>query len=268
MARDLPREVWLLRAILPIVWFAMPLFVGAWALVGGFVVDLAEGFFDLFILCSVTATIALWIVADVRARRELKRKGLGGEDVGRILHSAPPSRVSFWSRPHIAAILAPPTEGDRAMRADSAHEHFQSILRYADELSGPLRPLGTEAAAAGRQLLASIEDADREIAELARSLEGGEQERLTEKIAALEGADAAPLRTLLERELELIRGLSERIEEATELRSRRMEMLRTLSLHLAALRARSAESSDTGSMTDRVRALCDEITAQAVTSRV
>ena len=175
--------------------------------------------------------------------------------------------ISYWRRPHIAPALAQEAEEERTIRADSPHEHLQSILRCADELAGPLRPLGGEAAVAARQLLASIDDADREIAELARSLEAGEEERLTEKIAALGGADSAPLRTLLEKELELMRGLSERIEEAKEIRSRRMEMLRTLARHLAALRARSTEKADASPITDRVRTLCDEIAAQAGTQR-
>ncbi|HVS30585.1 MAG TPA: hypothetical protein VMS98_03925, partial [Thermoanaerobaculia bacterium] len=257
-------EVRLLRSILPLVWVALPIVVTAllyFANVSSQVVQ------NWFWVGSVATTLAVWIVASVRTRRELTRKGLTAEDLGRVMYSAPPSRVSYWQRPHIAAILAPATDEDRETRADSAHGHFQSILRYAGELSGALRPLGAEAAAAARQLLASIEDADREIAELARTLEAGEEERLNAKIAALQASDSAPLRTLYEKELELVRGLSERIEEAKEARNRRMEMLKTLALHLAALRARSAESPETSSVTDRVRALCDDIAAQAGAGR-
>ena len=255
----MPREVRLLRSIVPMV-FLGPTVIGVLDLA-----DVSEAAENTAWLGLLAMTIALWIVPSVRARRELRRKGIDGEDLGRVMRSVPPSRVSYWRRPHIAAILAPAAEGEQTTRADSPHEQLQSILRCADELSGPLRPLGAEAAAAARQLLASIEDADREITELARSLEAGEEERLSEKIAALEGADAAPLRTLLEKELELIQGLSERIEESKEIRSRRMEMLRTLSRHLAALRARSTEKADASPITDRVRALCEEIAAQAVT---
>lgn len=259
----LPREVRILRLILPFSLLIPVVVLLVWSrLVDRFESDRPM---EIVVVVTIAAMIAAWIFTDRRARRELKRKGVDGEDLNRLLHSVPPSRVSFWARPHIAAILAPASAGDRAKPADSAHEHFHSILRYAGELSGSLRPLGGEAAAAARQLLASIEDADREIAELARSIEGGELERLTVKIAALGSSDSAPLRTLYEKELELIRGLSERIEEAKELRSRRMEMLRTLSLHLAALRARSADTPDTSSVTDRVRALCDDIAAQAAT---
>jgi hypothetical protein len=207
---------------------------------------------------------ALWYVLMVRARRALQRQGLDAADAARVVLAVPPSRVSFWSRPHIAAVLAPAPWADVSRRADSPHDQLQSILRHADELSGSLRPLGAQAAAAARQLLVSIEHADRELAELARSLDAGEGERLAAKIEALGGA-SAPIRQLLEKQLELVRELQARIEEGREERNRRIEMLKTLALHLTSLRARAAEApGEVPSLSDRVRALCDEISGQAL----
>jgi tRNA A-37 threonylcarbamoyl transferase component Bud32 len=263
----LPREIRIVRGILPGIWVTTSVMLLVWFVALADMVD-SNRPLDILVLVIVTMAIAVWVIAGARGRRELERKGIEGEDLSRVLYSVPPSRVGFWSRPHIAEVLAPAEGADRAKRSDSPHAYLQSVLRFGNELPGPLRPLGGEAAVAARMLLASIEEVDREIAELARSLESGEQERLTAKIAALGGgADSAPLRTLLERELELIRGLAERVEEANETRNRRMEMLRSLSLHLADLRARSAESSDSSAVTDRVRALCDTIAAQAATER-
>jgi hypothetical protein len=266
----LPREVRIIRAVLPMIWVFMPMIIFPLHFVFEEVLGkpLATNIFATgAVILPLVATIVVWLVADTRVRRKLKHQGIRGEDLGRILHSVPPSRGSFWARPHIAAILEPGAESGRAPRADSTHEHLQSILRYADDLSGPLRHLGAEAASAARLLIASVEDADREIAELSLSLEAGEEERLSAKIAALASADSVPLRTLLQKELELIRGLAERMEEAKEIRSRRMEMLRTLSLHLSALRARSAETGEPGTVTDRVRALCDDIATLALPER-
>jgi hypothetical protein len=162
-------------------------------------------------------------------------------------------------------VLAPATRPEPSLRADTPHDQLQSILHHADELSGPLRPLGAQAASAGRQLLAAIEHADREIAELARNLEPGEEEWLADKIAALAPAaghadDYAPMRALLEKQLELTRGLAARLEEARASRNRRVEMLKTLALHVASLRARSAgTTTEVRSLSDSVRALCDDI---------
>ena len=224
--------------------------------------------FVLKIVVGMTVMLALWLIVTIRARRELRRKGLGAADTRRVMISMPPSRVNFWARPHIAAVLAPALRRETSRSSDSPHDQLQSILRLADELSGPFRPLGAQAAVAARQLVESIDHADRQIADLARNLEPGEAERLTEKIEAMavpaSGEDEyAPMRSLLEKQLELIRGLSDRIEVVKESRSRQLEMLKTLALHLASLRARVAETpSEVRMLSDSVRALCDDIAKQ------
>jgi chromosome segregation ATPase len=208
--------------------------------------------------------LGFWPVLMSRAQRALERQGLDPADARRVAFSVPPSRVSFWSRPHIAAVLSPAARVETARRADSPHDQLQSILRSADELSGPLRALGAQAAVAARQLLVSVEHADRELAELARSLEAGEEERLAARITAL-GDASAEIRALLEKQLELMRALSARIAEGREERNRRVEMLKTLALHLTSLRARAAEApSEVPSLSERVRALCDEIGGQTL----
>jgi hypothetical protein len=223
------------------------------------------------VMGAVTLVVSFcWPILRARALRELRRTGLGLADIHRVMMSVPPSRRGFWARPHIEAILAPAPRAEATRRSDSPHDHLQSILRHGEELSGPLRPLGAEAAVAARQMIAAIEHADREISELARNLEPGEEQRLADKIEALapvsgRGDENAPMRQLLEKQLELIRGLSGRVEEARAARSRRVEMLKTLNLHLASLRARSAETpSEVRSLSERVRALCDEIGSQGV----
>jgi chromosome segregation ATPase len=128
-----------------------------------------------------------------------------------------------------------------------------------------LRPLGAQAAIAARQLVASVDHADREIADLSRNIEPGEEERLTDKIETLAGDESAPMRTLLEKQLELIRALSARIEEAKERRNRRVELLGALALHVASLRARVTETpSEIRQISDNVRALCDDIGRQTM----
>jgi Protein kinase domain len=210
--------------------------------------------FPLTILVGFLLMLAFWPILLISARRELMRKGLTAADAHRVILAVPPSRTSFWARPHIAAVLAP---SPSTTRSDSPHDYLQSILRTAESLSGPLRPLGADAAVAARQLLASIDDADREIRQLAQNIEPGEEGRLTEKIAALSD-DAAPLRSLLEKQLELIRALTSRIEAAKANRNRRIEMLKMLALHLASLRTQSNDAT----LTDRVQALCEEIRRQ------
>jgi hypothetical protein len=222
-----------------------------------------------FEVLGLGSLLVLWPVLISRAQRALEHQGLDRADARRVVFTVPPSRVSFWARPHIAAVLAPTPRPEAGGRAETPYDQLQSILRHGQDLSGPLRPLGAQAAMAARQLLASIDQADRDAAELARNLEPGEEDRLRDKIAALAAPagrddESVPLRALLEKQLELVRGLAGRIEEARATRNRRAEMLKTLSLHLASLRARSVQApADVGSLSDRVRALCDDIERQA-----
>ncbi|HVR70338.1 MAG TPA: serine/threonine-protein kinase [Vicinamibacteria bacterium] len=208
--------------------------------------------------------LALWPVLMSRARSALERQGLDPADARRVAFTVPPSRASFWARPHIAAVLAPVPRVETARRPDSPHDQLQSILRNADGLSGTSRVLGAQAAVAARQLLVSIEQADRDLAELARSLDAGEAERLEAKIEAL-GEGSGPIRQLLEKQLELVRELQGRIAEGRDERSRSVEMLKTLALHLTTLRARAAVApGEVPSLSERVRALCDEIDGQTL----
>jgi predicted Ser/Thr protein kinase len=246
-------------AALPLLFFLMPMAIIAGRFEVGPGKPLFAGLIDIVVGTGVL--IALWLVLNVRARNDLGRRGLAAEDAQRVAFSVPLSRVSFWSRPHIAAILAPAvTEGTRP---EAPSDHLQTILRNANELAGPLRSLGAQAAVAARQLLTSVDDADREIEELARSIEPGEEERLTEKITALTHEEHAPLRTLLEKQRELIRELSARVEEAQERRNRRVETLKTLALHVTTLRSRATVTpSEARLISDNVRALCDDIARQ------
>ena len=57
--------------------------------------------------------------------------------------------------------------------------------------------------------------------------------------------------------------MSARIEDARERRSRRVELLKMLALHVTSLRARSVETpSGVRQLSDKVHALCDEIGRQ------
>lgn len=253
----LPRAARLLRAWSPLLFISLA--VVALHRPVDFRIKIVE--VALFVVVSLALA-----VAELTTKRQLKRMGIASRhDQNRIAFSAPPSRARFWNQPHIAAILAPPAEGDDNIAvSDSPHAQMQLILRLADELTGPLRPLGADAAAAARRLLASVEEADKQIADLARNVEPGEEQRLVDKIAALaEVKDAAEMRELLEKQLDLIRSLNERIEAARARRSRHVEMLKTLALHMASLRARVPDTpSGVGSLSDDVRALCEEIRCQ------
>ncbi|MBW3565566.1 MAG: protein kinase [Acidobacteria bacterium] len=219
----------------------------------------------------VTLNVIAWALFTILARRKLRKASLFEEDVNRVMMSIPPSRIGFWARPHIAAILAPAGPEETSRRSDSPHDQMQAILRQADDLSGSLRPLGAQAAVAARQLVTAIDHIDREIADLARNLEPGEEERISGKIEALAASSTSseasvPMLSLLEKQRELIQSISAQIEEAREKRTRRIEMLRMLALHVTSLHSRQSPTpSELREISDTVRALCENIGERIVT---
>jgi len=223
----------------------------------------------IYVTTMPFAMAAFWgtVIVPAWAVLGFRRRGLPAGDGLRIALTEPTARPAFWSEPQVAALLAP-ADLAAAGGKDSPHDQLQSILRNADGLSGPLRALGAQAGVAARQLVVAVEQSDREIAELARTFDGGEEQRLVEKVDALRAAPAEssrPVRDLVEKQLELVRALKARLEEARDERNRKIEMLRTLALHLTTLRARAAEApSEVPPLSDRVRVLCDEIATQAL----
>jgi len=67
--------------------------------------------FVLKVVVGLGLMIVLLPILEFSARRELRRKGLTPADAHRVMLSMPPSRASFWARPHIAAVLAPANRG-------------------------------------------------------------------------------------------------------------------------------------------------------------
>jgi hypothetical protein len=256
---------------MPAVWIALAVMLGPLAIIGtspgyhewtGLRRELTELAYRVLVPIPSfaflgTVLIPLWAV--------LRRQGSSAQDVLRFTLSEPTAKPAFWAQPHIAGRLRPAARAAAGTRTGSPHEQLQAILRTADGLTGPLRALGGQAAVAGRQLVEAIDHADRELGELVRTLDAGEEERLRAKVEALPPGDGSSVRGLIEKQLQLVRALQARIDEARDERARKVEMLRTLALQLATLRARASEApAEVPPLSERVRALCDEIGRQAM----
>jgi predicted Ser/Thr protein kinase len=198
------------------------------------------------------------------------KRGLTLEDVTSLI-LGPTVRPGFWSRSHIAVHVAPRRPRGVACAPTqpvTAHDCLRSISEAAESLAGPARALGSEAINAARQLLASIQALDAEIATLGRDGDPSEATRIEQKLAALSGAepdaDEQQMRVLLKSQLELVRRLGSRLEVAAERRAQLIDMMKTLWLQIANLRAQTAEESLEGrEVTDRIHRLCAAIGERA-----
>ena len=263
----LPRSVRLTRAALTAFFLLMPLLIytGKWAVsspVFGSRGPLAQRWLGLMaygvvLLTAMVVAVSTWL---------WRRRGLATADVAWLL-LGPTVGARFWGRPQISALLTQPLgqgAGCEPDKPQTPHDYLRSISDAADLLAGPARALGSDAVAAARQVVSSIEALDKEIAMLAGDAEPAEISRVEQRLSALQeranDSDEQQMRMLLESQLELLRRLSARLEGATTQRAHLVGMLRTLDLYVADLRARTAEESfEAGDITTRIRALCDAI---------
>ena len=219
------------------------------------------------VVCLMGWTVlgALAAAVDFAQYRALGRLGLSEMDRKTILQGALP-RPSFWRKKVVAAILRP-ENGEVPPAPRTPAELAAGIATVAAGAAGPEAPILEEAVSAARRLIASIEELDREIAQLGRDADPAERQRLHERLVGLaapvpdEPEERSRMRALLQQQIRLMAALDARLAAAGERRGRRLEMLKALWLEVANLRARAAGRGAGGGTTDRVRALCARIAA-------
>ena len=262
----LPQSARLTRGALTAFFLGMPvlIFGGEWALTS---FTAAQRWPDAhqWLVTAEYAVVLLTALAVAAGAWRWRGHGLSTPDIAWML-VGPTIEARFWVRPQIAALLTH-AAGQVSCDADqpqTPHDYLRAISDVAERLGGSARALGSDAVAAARQLVVSIDALDREIAMLARDADPTEVSRLEHRLSALgeqtTDDDEQQMHRLLESQLELLRRLSARLEGASTDRAHRVGMLRTLSLYVADLRARTAEESrESGEVTSHIRALCDAI---------
>jgi Protein kinase domain len=199
----------------------------------------------------------------------LARFGLPEHDRRAILQ-APLSRRSLWRRDAIAAVLQPAV-ADEPAPARTPAEMAHRIVSAAAAFTGRDADVAQEAASAARQLLASLQEADDEVERLSRDLDLQESERVRARLAGLgtetasEPEDRRRMRALFEQQLSLLTELEARLVQASDRRQRRAELLKSLWLEIANLKA-AATVAVGGETSARVQALCARIAASHTAS--
>ncbi|MGE0452532.1 MAG: protein kinase [Vicinamibacteria bacterium] len=196
--------------------------------------------------------------------RWLARFGLPESDRRAILY-APLSRRSLWTRDAIAAVLRPSGAGEPAPARTPA-EMAQRIAAAAVAFTGRDAAVAQEAAAAARHLLASIQEADAEVERISRDFDPLERDRVRNRLDALgiqlggEPEERRRMRTLFEQQLALLAELEQRLAQASDRRQRRVELLKSLWLEVANLKAAATVAVESQTSA-RVQALCARISA-------
>ena len=174
---------------------------------------------------TAVATVFVLTAATVWLGRRL---GLEDEEGGLFVFGAPLSRRAFWSRPAVAARLAP--AGRSARTAGPTHSLPAEVAAHWPEGDGA--PVTREEALRlARQAAEAVAARERDEARLRRGFDTEEAERLARRLASLgepapdEPPDQMQLRELLARQLELHRAAERQAAEARASRDRLRDRL-------------------------------------------
>jgi hypothetical protein len=230
----------------------------------------------VYVLTTASTFLASLVTLAAAALRPYlwaRKHGVSPAESMRI-HGEPTARTQFWSKPHIAQFLASSSASALAPEPQSPDEIVNAIAAAVQDLPGPQRGTASEATEAARQLASAIDSLDGEIAILARDADPTELGRLENRLTALgpESAHDSPgqrdMRQLYASQIELLRRLSRQSQELSNRRARYVELLRTLWLQVAALRAQRAQDDmQLADVSSRIRAIVRSVEHEVAGAR-
>lgn len=204
----------------------------------------------------------------VRSNLWARGVGLRSAEWERLL-GAGDSETRFWSQPHIQRLLAPAALPGGAVAIPSPQTpqgYVKAIEKAVNVLDGVERELVEEVRSAGQEVATALDALDSRIAALARDADPAERARLEERLAELNARDSTEgdghqrMRQLIDEQLGLARNLADQLDVAKERRARLWDLLKTLWLQVANLKARAAEDAfDSGEISAKIRAISDDI---------
>ena len=175
----------------------------------------------------------------------------------------------FWRQPHVARLLQPAAQRGAAADPEptTPADFVRAIVNIGPQLDGPARDLGASALIAARQVESALSQLDAEIAMLARDASPAEIAALEQKLAAVgevagEAASRRELREMLTNQHALLKRLADQLAATIRRRERLFDLLRTLWLQMANLRADAARDTLVDAdLSGRIRSVVTEIEA-------
>ena len=203
----------------------------------------------------------------IRQWRWARRLGLDTWSAVQLIDPPPPTS-SFWKKPEIQRLLLPP--GGAIAAVDSVSQtptgFLQALSDAAHNLDDSRRDIAGEAASVGREILNAIEALDRQIEDLAADSDPAELARLKQKLHALgepdksESENKPRMREMLRQQLKFAQGLADQLDAANDRRARLFDMLKTLWLQVANLKAQvTMEGFDSSEISQKVRAIAEDV---------
>ena len=172
---------------------------------------------------------------------------------------------TFWSRPDIAALLLPSGVSPGSSAAPSSAQELNAAISAALSQAGSdLADVRDRTREVVRGLTNAMAALDHQIGALGSAVDPAEAKRLVDRLDSL-GPGRGPndlngeIREILQKQLDAVRSLQSKIEEARSRRAQRLEQLRILWTHANGLRAANGGTTAGGAAVDRLRRLLTEI---------
>jgi septal ring factor EnvC (AmiA/AmiB activator) len=213
-------------------------------------------------------TAIWWLISAFFVAQWVQKKGLDSKFTERLDFEST-AKQTFWRKPHIAALLAPPAPAPDAsdvVEPSQPQEYLEAITQTAEKLQGPAREAGRDAVATARDLLSAIESLDKQIAQFRENADRAEVDRIEEKLDDLgadkdgEEGERRQMRALLSKQLELARRLMNKAEESSVRRAHFFELIKRLLEELRSLHAATLEEELEAKQTiERIQSFRSEI---------
>ncbi len=276
----LPAELRRARALLGVAVIVFPLWVSAVTLIS----SNASNFYQLTGRETVVIRVDRFLKSNVgrgivvppiamavaglflafRWTKSASAAGLRRELAGEMLQKDT-AHPTFWSRPDIAALLLPSGVSPGSSTAPSSAQELNAAISAALSQAGTdLADVRDRAREVARGLTKDIAALDHQIGALGSAVDPAEAKRLVDRLDSL-GPDRGPndlnreIREILQKQLDAVRSLQSRIEEARSRRAQRLEQLRILWTHTNGLFAPNGGTTAGGAAVDRLRRVLTEI---------
>jgi len=254
---------------LSIVVLLLPMVVFSWGLgssksrTGQAPYDFSPRTLD-WVLIATAALPALAVLA-LGTRWELARRRMGIDPyLSNRMINTPASRLSFWSRPEVASRLVGLDSGSVRPVPGTARDLASAIMKAASDLTGAARTAAARARDGAARLQTELAVLDSEIQSLGSGAELGEAVRLAARLEAMgpvhagEGEAKGQMRELLEKQLDILRGVESRLETLKARRARQLGLLRSLWQETEVLVLNASDASRARNAAASIDALCRE----------
>ncbi|MFC1640408.1 hypothetical protein ACFL3B_06565, partial [Gemmatimonadota bacterium] len=202
----------------------------------------------------------------LRLNRWARLAGLTRRELSKVMDAGDGHPI--WKKANVQKLLLPKISAAEAGVPSAPRtpaELVEALHGAASILEGAGREVAIEAVQAGQDLHGTIQLLDEQIRSLARDVDPAELPRLEEKVRGLGELTESSrdgqrrMHELVVQQLSLAKSLARQLDDAQERRTHLVDLLKTLWMQIANLRAHQVDSAfDSSEISGKIRAISDD----------